>query len=169
MPWAVEPEERSDPVAQAKPAPSKVVAVPPEPDVAALELIAPDPDVMALDIGADVMAPEELTPPDAMALDTGAAALEVTGALLAALELLLEVELLADVAALLSLPQALTVRAPAASKATSPVIRVIFTQILRVSSSGKPSAVRPGAPLPRRNSDVKGGGLTIGRAWVNGR
>ncbi len=105
--------------------------------------IGAEPDVIAPDIGAepDVIAPDIGAELEAMALDIGAAleliaALEVIGALAAALELLLEVELLVDdVVVLLSLPQALTVRAPAASKATSPVIRVIFTQILRVSSS----------------------------------
>jgi hypothetical protein len=123
------------------------------PDEAAPDEAAPDeaaPEV----IGADEAAPVE-TAPDGTALD-------VIGALAAAVEPLLEVELLD--AALLSLPQALTVRAPAASKATSPVIRVIFTQILRVSSSWNPRPTRPGTPQPRRILDGRGGGLTTGQA-----
>ena len=154
-PWAVEPEERSEPVAQVKPAPANVA---PEPDVMpldviALEVMAPElavPEVAAPELAAPEVAPPEVAAPEDAEPDVAGAA--------AALELLLEVVLLADGVVLLSLPQALIVRAPAASRATSPVIRVIFTQILRVSSSWKFPADRPGIPLPRRNWDVRGGG-----------
>lgn len=128
LPWAVEPDERKEPVAQAKPAPSNVVAGPvPPPDDWTADDIGADPEPIGPEvIPPEVIAPEPAAPEGAAAdeatSDDGATELDE-----ATLALELEGELVL-VVVLLSLPQALTVRAPAARKATSPVIRVIFTQ-----------------------------------------
>ena len=107
LPWAVEPEDASVPVAQVKPAPSKVVSPVGADDPPADELLSDELSEAALELSELAAELAELV--------AGAAA-EVAGALL-------EVELSSE-------PQALNVSAPTATKATRPLIRVIFTQFL---------------------------------------
>jgi hypothetical protein len=107
LPWAVEPDDRNDPVAQVNPAASKLGALAAPPEVAA-EL----PELAADDIA-------ELAADDAAELAADDAA-----------------EVAADVAAevveeaeLLLVPHAARVMAPAATSAASAVILVFFTRM----------------------------------------
>src|SRR5664279_147152 len=99
MPCAVDPEDRRLPAVQTNPDPSKVGAAPP-PAVA----VAAAEDTAAL-------APD-------FAEDTAALAPDVAAEVAAADDVL---------AVVLSLPQALSVNAPTATRVSRPLIRVIFT------------------------------------------
>ena len=100
LPCAVDPEDRRLPVAHAKPDPSNVAPAP-----AALDAAVWPDDIAAL-------APD---PAD----DTAEPAAEAAEVAAAGAD---------DVAAvLLSLPQALSVKAPTTIRAISPLVRVIFT------------------------------------------
>src|SRR3954454_21779604 len=118
LPWAVEPDEARLPVAQVKPAPSNVVAVPPP---APLEPVSEDP--ASLDPVPSELPPAELVS-DIAALEDSLEAAEVAALAVLAAGVVV-------VAVLLSDPQAAIVRAPARTRAARPVVRAIFTQFLQ--------------------------------------
>src|SRR6478672_7257823 len=145
LPWAVEPDEARLPVAQVKPAPSNVVAVPP-----------PAP----LDPVPSELPPAELVS-DIAALEDSLEAAEVAALVVPAAGVVV-------VAVLLSDPQAAIVRAPARTRAARPVVRAIFTQFLQDVRPG--DARSPGGPAIgcRSVPDVRGAEWTDGPWKVNG-
>lgn len=124
-------------MAQAKPDPAKVAPAGPELDDIEADDIGAD-DIEADDIEVDDIGAEEPVP-DAAALEDapeaeleGAAMLDEPAEVLVTAATALEAPLLTELTAdetvlLLSLPQALRVSAPAANRATRPLVRVIFT------------------------------------------
>ena len=177
VPCAVEPEDRRLPVAQVKPAPAKVAAVPPVAEVMAEveapEVIAP-PEVIG--------PPDVMGEPDVMAEADVIGALEAIEPLEAGAEAALEAAALAELllaaaVVLLLLPQAAMVSAPATTRASKPVLRVIFTpfppQVVECSAISRPGIhlldpAGRGTPLRRCIPDVMGIGWTPGPPEVNG-
>jgi hypothetical protein len=160
FPCAVDPEDRSEPVAQVKPAASKLGTPPVPPPDAALEVAedaagADDPasEELAAPVPDELAAPvsDELAAPDGEEL---AAPASDDDALVAGLEVVWDVELL-------SVPQAARAMAPTASNAASvgnPVILVIFTRLaLSGSMSDRIAAHRSEHRDPPRTLSSAGG------------